>query len=284
MIRRRRMPLWKLDRFAVVPRIVFVVVVVALSQQQIRLPTAVSAFFLPQISSISHKQHHLGRTQRLLLRDSREKSESDFITVSNAQTTAAEVSSIAQKRRRRALQRRPRFYWSKPENLRCELVEFWNDRGVVTASVVVAPTTTTKKGTGQQQPLIPNEMLLYYFERHDIRAAIVRLGGRVAVSEMLGGAAIMPGRWTEAVETCPELQFVIARDPRLRSDRSPRGCIYDGEHYDDASQQMLSDGKKMRRLWEQKESRNKKGYWSLQLVIEVLYVAGVYHTILSTAV
>jgi hypothetical protein len=146
--------------------------------------------------------------------------------------------------RRKTVQRRPRFYWLDPINLRRELRQFWRNAGLETDSLT-----------------IPNEVLLMHYQRHDLRAAISKHGGREAVSELLGGAPIMPGRWSEAVTDSPELrQLLQIEGSSLLSHRPPR-VITSG-----AVEPATTDNKR----WSHHDGRKPKGYWSLQTVIAEL--------------
>jgi len=81
--------------------------------------------------------------------------------------------------------RKPKFYWNEPENIRKELHLFWKELGITTSD---------------DQPLyIPNELILNYFKRNDLRAAIYQMGGRESLAHMLD-AQVIPGKWIDAVK------------------------------------------------------------------------------------
>jgi hypothetical protein len=148
--------------------------------------------------------------------------------------------------RKQPIDRRPRYYWSESTNLRNELCRFWSRLGV---------------DTNNTSPTIPNESLLVYCGRHDIRAAIVKNGGRQSLSLLLNNASIMPGRWKDAVATNVELQHLLHIDSKLSAERPPwmisnTGYIQSGHG----------------QLWSHHEGRNEKGHWNLQKVIQELYV------------
>lgn len=63
-------------------------------------------------------------------------------------------------------------------------------------------------------PLIPNEYLLNYFNRNDLRWAISSLGGRENVAHLLGGSKIIPGKWKEAKEV-EEVAYLIPKMKEL---------------------------------------------------------------------
>jgi hypothetical protein len=155
--------------------------------------------------------------------------------------------------RKKPIDRRPRYYWCDSTNLRNELTLFWTQLGI---------------DTNHSSPTIPNESLLVYYDRHDIRAAIVKNGGRLAVSSLLNHAPIMPGRWRDAVSTSTELQQLIQIEATaLRTDRPP---------WTNKSTIQLTSVDATTKLWSHQSGRNQKGYWNLQTVIQELYV---YHKI-----
>jgi hypothetical protein len=87
--------------------------------------------------------------------------------------------------RRIPTKRKPRYYWQSTSNLRDELALFWEVHNVTVDKI---------------KPPIPSEHLLNYFKRNDLRGAIASYGGRERVSNLLGGAKIIPGRWKDALE------------------------------------------------------------------------------------
>jgi hypothetical protein len=157
-------------------------------------------------------------------------------------TSKPEVRRRHRQARRKSVERRPRFYWSDPANLRNELCQFWKNCGVET-----------------DHPTIPSEVLLMHYERHDLRAAIAKNGGRESVSELLGGVPIMPGRWNDAVAHSSELQQLLQVDGSLSTERPPRVIT------SSAVEPTTSD-----KHWSHHDGRNPKGYWSLQTVIQEL--------------
>lgn len=151
--------------------------------------------------------------------------------------------------RRKPVDRRPRYFWLDPVNLRRELCQFWANCGVQT--------------TDRRRPAIPNEVLLMHYERHDLRAAIAKNGGRESVSELLGGAPIMPGQWKKAVASSKELQHLLQLDASLTPERPPRVIT---------SSAVDPVGSNNDTRWLHHDGRNRKGYWSLQTVVQELYV------------
>lgn len=100
-----------------------------------------------------------------------------------------------QKRRKLKQPRRPSSFWADINNIESELRKFWSRINVPIAA--------------DKPPPIPNEALLNHFERNDLRYAIANMGGRDAVSVRLDGAKLIPGKWTQAVTTCKEVQYLL---------------------------------------------------------------------------
>ncbi len=100
-----------------------------------------------------------------------------------------------QKRRKLKQPRRPSSFWADLNNIETELRLFWSSINVPIPS--------------DEPPPIPNEALLNHFERHDLRYALANMGGRDVVSVRLDGAKLIPGKWTQAVATCKEVQYLL---------------------------------------------------------------------------
>ena len=190
----------------------------------------------------------LGGTQRKSCRSQSQSRTSLLETKNSEQADKSEELSntinsqqlVGRKRqqRRKPRNRRPRYYWTKPKNMAREIRKFWLDCGLEDAS---------------QYPLmIPNESLLHHYGRHDLRAALQSTGGRPYVAELLGGARIMPGRWSDAIKE-PQIQALLKIDASLSPDQSP-------------SASSSSEDK-----WSHASDRKPKGYWNLTRVIAELY-------------
>ena len=160
----------------------------------------------------------------------------------NYETSWLSASPRKQQNRRKTVNRRPKYYWTDPANLRKELCEFWTAHGVYIEN--------------DTPPTIPNEVILRHYERHDLRAAIVTNGGRETVSRLIGGAPIMAGRWQEAIQQSPELRALIHLDPSLCVERPP--------HVGGSPRSSST------RPWSHQSGRKPKGYWSLQSVVQEL--------------
>lgn len=156
--------------------------------------------------------------------------------------------------RQKPKNRKPRNFWLEVDNVETELRDLWKSVGVELVD-------------DSQPPPIPNESLLNYWRRYDLRAAIVTHGGREALAESLGGALIIPGRWSVAVNTT-YVQQLLENDLDLSSDLPP------------LSPQQLKKGivREEKALFERKDKRQAakgvrrgKGYWySDQKVIQEL--------------
>lgn len=154
--------------------------------------------------------------------------------------------------RRKHVNRRPKYYWFNATNLRNELFNFWTQRGV-----------QLKKS---QIPPIPSEVILLYYERHDLRAAIAKNGGRLSVSNMLRGAPIVPGRWQDAVEESPETRALIEADPILSLERPPS---MPGMTVSNLAG-VKDSGNFTQVRWLHQSGRKPKGFWNLQTTVEEL--------------
>ena len=118
-----------------------------------------------------------------------------------------------QKRRPLSRPRKPRFYWHDEENVKKELISFWDELNV-----------PIHKYNPQQSPPIPSEFLLNHFNRNDLRWGIAQFGGREHLSHVFGGAIIIPGKWKEAKELdiIQSILPLVDDDDRGNSKRSTR--------------------------------------------------------------
>jgi hypothetical protein len=97
----------------------------------------------------------------------------------------------------------------------------------------------------------------------------------------------MPGRWTDAVQESPELRLLLQIDPTLSAERppfSPRqgdtsvdddtdDTHYNDEDEDDTEGAQQDQEETIRSgRWLHQSGRKPKGYWSLRVVIQELYV------------
>ena len=133
-----------------------------------------------------------------------------------------------QVRRSHAPTRRPKYYWTSIDNLRSEVVDFWKEHGIESSE-------------------IPNEALLQYYGRHDLRGAIAWHGGRWALGDDF---PVMSGTWKEATIESEALQQLVARDPSLSVGVPPRS---------------RSHG------WKHSPTRRPPGYWTTTRILEHLY-------------
>lgn len=189
--------------------------------------------------------------------------------------------------RRKTQKRKPRGYWQNVNNIENEIREFWHNLNVEISQ--------------NEPPTIPNEALLSHFSRHDLRYAIYSHGGREIVADMLGGSEIMDGQWYLAVKTNKELkQFLedknnpmnvgLSKDfppaslqikQKLQRGELPNlDIIYPLEN--DIGVNYVEDKKLStnindsidlyhKKRWSHRIGRQRKGYWSKQLVVRELY-------------
>lgn len=125
-------------------------------------------------------------------------SSSSYTSTTGTNFTIPEINLYKkrkQKRRKLKHPRRPSSFWADLNNIESELRKFWK-----TLNVPISP---------KDPPPIPNEALLNHFERNDLRYAIANMGGRDSVSIKLNGAKLIPGKWTQAVVTCREVQYLL---------------------------------------------------------------------------
>jgi len=205
--------------------------------------------------------------------------DADPSTANTMKTRREEQPTAITKRPRQSRsqpsQRRPRYYWFDPDNLREGLYDFWSKDCGVTGVDRTRP------------PTIPNEVLLYHYQRHDLRAAIARNGGRARVARLLGGAPIMPGRWRDAVRSrAPELQQLLRR----MAQQQEAVVVEDGDDNNSnnnnnttaafslqrpprvvTSNAVVARERNNEKPWSHQATRKPKGYWSsLQIVVREL--------------
>ncbi|GAX22547.1 hypothetical protein FisN_14Hh171 [Fistulifera solaris] len=163
----------------------------------------------------------------------------------NEENSERKPRRLRQKRRKPTV-RRPDGYWSNLDHLQAELRTFWSDHGVALPL--------------HQPPPIPNEVLLRYYQRHDLRAALVKWGGRDAVSQLWGGSPVIPGRWKEAVQASPELRQLVQADATLSMQSPPSLSRKNTKHEQESSLK-----------WKHQEGRKPKGYWNTKTLLKELY-------------
>jgi hypothetical protein len=151
--------------------------------------------------------------------------------------------------RERSRIRKPPGYWLEVKNVEAELRNLWKS-----VNVNIDP---------KQPPPIPNESLLNYWKRYDLRSAIVQNDGREILSELLGGALIVPGKWSEAKETIWVKQ-VIQEDPDLSAEYPP---LSPQQLRLNSSSDTLNKVEGSCRRWAHTSSRKEKGYWSSEIVV-----------------
>ena len=179
----------------------------------------------------------------------------------NDDPTPGRYPKTRQIRQKPRQQRRPRNYWTDIDNIRQELEDLWSWANV------------TRSSSHQGPPPIPNETLLSYWKRHDLRAAIATHGGRDLLAESLGGALVIPGKWQLAVQT-PIVQQLLAQDPQLIANAPPLSPQQQtrkgsGNVATKKTKQPMESPHQIR--WQHSSDRKAPGYWSSQAkVIEEL--------------
>ena len=148
-------------------------------------------------------------------------------------------------------QRRPRNYWRDLTNVEEELRLQWES-----CSVSIPK---------HNPPPIPNESLLNYWKRHDLRSAIVAHGGRERLSHLLNGAEIIPGKWTQATNLTV-IQELVASDPDLDLSVPP------------LSPQQLKTQRQNHRIqrrkgrWAHSQDRKPQKYWTKKIILEEFFL------------
>jgi hypothetical protein len=157
--------------------------------------------------------------------------------------------------------RRPKNYWLNVTNVEQELRDLW-------ATVVI---TNQEENDSSNRPppiVIPNEALLNYWKRHDLRAAITSHGGRQQLAELFGeGCIIIHGKWSDAVQM-PIVQELLEQDSNLSRDLPPLSPqqlrLVEGKSVKQSEESSVRREKKAPR------KRKEKGYWSDRVVVQEL--------------
>lgn len=151
--------------------------------------------------------------------------------------------------------KRPSGYWKDIANVDTELRLAWRSANVTVNQ--------------SEPPPIPNESILNYWKRYDLRSAIVTHGGRDNLAERLGDAVVIPGKWSLAVETS-WIKELLQHDPNLSSDvppRSPQQLKRNGGKKDSTQNSSLEETNR----WVHQSTRKVKGYWTDEVLIQELY-------------
>lgn len=158
--------------------------------------------------------------------------------------------------RQKSKNRHPTGYWQNITTVENELRQFWSTLGV------------TISRDDDEPPPIPNEALLNHFERNDLRYVVVSHGGRKPLSEKLGGARIMPGRWTVAVNKSPELQTLLKNATHGLSPHVPPLSPQQKKQQKQVNKKVSSFRNRVR--WNHSPARKPKGYWTIEMVLKEL--------------
>ena len=167
--------------------------------------------------------------------------------------------------------RKPKHYWSDLANMARELSYFWDDCAS-TAGLERRGTATALKSSSpppiRRKLVIPNETLLRFYNRHDLRGAIAAHGGRRVLAEKLREAfaaptssrvmdvTILSGRWADAMNESSELRAIVLAHPQLSVHRPPSICEHSARW-----------GHHLRPRWSHQSHRRPKGYWSNQTAV-----------------
>lgn len=146
-----------------------------------------------------------------------------------------------QTRKKHGDNRKPKFYWKDPSNLKKEIRSFWISLGL-------------DLPLEDYDVLVPNNRILMICGRHDLQWAISSNGGRSNMDSWLGGARILPGPWHQVVASGePEIERLVQLN-RLPLSTPPS-----------MPEQNLN-----RKRWSHRTSRKPIGYWTKQLVVKEL--------------
>jgi len=121
-------------------------------------------------------------------------------------------------------------------------------------------------------PPIPSEGLLNHFGRYDLKNAIVPFG-REELAERLGGAEIIPGRWSKAVnESAIVKELLKVEGLGLSPDLPPLSPQRLRQLREKGETSVIEDTQERKeRQWRHSENRKHGKYWTLPLVVEHLY-------------
>lgn len=189
-----------------------------------------------------------------------------------------------QQQRQQPRSKKPKYYWTNATNLHRELVDLWQE----TAQANLTKLTLDQGATFTLPPPIPNQALLNYWKRHDLRAAIASQGGAIEVYQsilcecyphLLTSTAsscdsnvyppIIPGNWSDAVQT-KIVQQVLANDPNLSATYPPKSP-QQLRRLQKPSNPLANNEPASR--WEHSPTRKPPGYWSSdRVVLQELYV------------
>jgi len=156
-----------------------------------------------------------------------------------------------QRVRRKSRNRHPPSYWQEFKNVETAFRDFWANLGV---NIPI-----------NEPPPIPNETLLNHFERNDLRYVVVSYGGRKSLSDRLGGARVIPGRWNAAVEQSPELQALVRNATHGLSPNLPPLSPQQKKQENIGPIELRNQTR-----WNHSPGRKPKGYWTMELVVQEL--------------
>ena len=232
--------------------------------------------FLPQRQNSIHPViiRRLGVIRRYVKAVDNEFDESPTNTIPSPPAVVA--PRIPQIRPKHGKNRRPKNYWLSVKNVDKELRQLWASQNI-----------TIQR---HEPPPIPNESLLNYWKRHDLRAAIVTHNGREELAELLGGSFIIPGRWKDAVRTSVVQEIMKnnqqsqgssslldSNNPPLSPQQIKHGKVRGGGGKQTKTNVEKKTKEKKQQQQEQsgttarRSLRKPAGYWTNQQVLEDLF-------------
>jgi hypothetical protein len=173
-----------------------------------------------------------------------------------------------------AVTRKPHGYWTKLENVEKELRDLWihaltkhETKNNSTAETVAHIQNYLPSN---EPPPIPNVTLLRYWKQNYL-AYYIQKHGKEELSDILGGAVMIPGKWKDAIKL-PLMRRVVELDGNLSLDSPPpsmsqQRILRERENEMDLQANVWKDARYGPPLY-----RKMNGYWTKQQVITELYV------------
>jgi hypothetical protein len=150
--------------------------------------------------------------------------------------------------------RKPKYYWNDIENVKHELIQFWASLNVTSFP--------------DNQPPIPSEALIGHFERYDLRRVIAKYGGRQDLSRLLGGVAIVPGKWKDAVQDSDVVQELLQNKSHGLQRDLPPLSPQQRKTYTISSRENRTLN---RWSYKDKSTRRPLKYWTRSRILQALY-------------
>jgi hypothetical protein len=167
--------------------------------------------------------------------------------------------------------RKPKYYWTDLDNLYRELQGLWKEEAGITYQ---ASHNSSSSTPNTLQVLVPNETLLRYLGRHDVRAAIASHGGRVRLeNEYSHLFRIQSGRWTEGVtQESMHMSALLQKHSNLSAKRPPflGNAMSSALTTNTSASLPIGNTSLNKQVQLPKNQKRLKGYWTSQKVIEEL--------------